>query len=128
MIMLLQLYGKRQPSLVWPFSSYDYISKHISSRVSLSPVNIGSPLDKWDELNLNTERNGNRKWKLERRRSSKNSSNEFLWWVPRWPGNYNVIMVSQQHPVIRRQTQQSRWMLTWAEKEQHLKWKVFVWW
>ncbi|XP_075878888.1 PEX5-related protein isoform X2 [Nelusetta ayraudi] len=48
-------------------------------RASLDSVNIGSPLDKWDELNLNTERNGNRKWKLERRRSSKNSSNEFLW-------------------------------------------------
>lgn len=45
----------------------------------LSPVTIGSPLDKWEELNSNSERNGNRKWKLERRRSSKNSSNEFLW-------------------------------------------------
>lgn len=45
----------------------------------LSPVTIGSPLDKWEELNPNPERNGNRKWKLERRRSSKNSSNEFLW-------------------------------------------------
>ncbi|XP_058493358.1 PEX5-related protein isoform X1 [Solea solea] len=42
-------------------------------------VTIVSPLDKWEELNPNTERNGNRKWKLERRRSSKNSSNEFLW-------------------------------------------------
>lgn len=49
--------------------------------LSVSPVNIGSPLDKWEELNLNCERNGNRKWKLERRRSSKNSSNEFLWQV-----------------------------------------------
>ncbi|XP_031162937.1 PEX5-related protein isoform X1 [Sander lucioperca] len=40
---------------------------------------VGSTLDKWEELNPNPERNGNRKWKLERRRSSKNSSNEFLW-------------------------------------------------
>ncbi|KAK5601302.1 PEX5- protein [Crenichthys baileyi] len=47
-------------------------------RASLDSVTIGS-LDKWEELNPNTERNGNRKWKLERRRSSKNSSNEFLW-------------------------------------------------
>lgn len=45
--------------------------------LSFSPVTIGSPLDKWEELN--PERNGNRKWKMERRRSSKNSSNEFLW-------------------------------------------------
>uniref|UniRef100_A0A3P8S624 Peroxisomal biosis factor 5 like n=1 Tax=Amphiprion percula TaxID=161767 RepID=A0A3P8S624_AMPPE len=35
-------------------------------------------LDKWEDLTPNPERNGNRKWKLERRRSSKNSSNEFL--------------------------------------------------
>ncbi|XP_038571742.1 PEX5-related protein isoform X2 [Micropterus salmoides] len=48
-------------------------------RASLDSVNIGSPLDKWEELNPNSERNGNRKWKMERRRSSKNSSNEFLW-------------------------------------------------
>nr|XP_020452477.1 PEX5-related protein isoform X2 [Monopterus albus] len=48
-------------------------------RASLDTANIGSPLDKWEELNPNPERNGNRKWKLERRRSSKNSSNEFLW-------------------------------------------------
>ncbi|XP_054646010.1 PEX5-related protein isoform X4 [Dunckerocampus dactyliophorus] len=40
---------------------------------------VGSPLDKWEDLNPNPERNGNRKWKLERRRSSKNSSSEFLW-------------------------------------------------
>ncbi|XP_034439248.1 PEX5-related protein isoform X3 [Hippoglossus hippoglossus] len=42
-------------------------------------LDSGSPLDKWEELNPNPERNGNRKWKMERRRSSKNSSNEFLW-------------------------------------------------
>uniref|UniRef100_A0A3Q2FUU0 Peroxisomal biogenesis factor 5-like a n=1 Tax=Cyprinodon variegatus TaxID=28743 RepID=A0A3Q2FUU0_CYPVA len=47
-------------------------------RASLESVAIGS-LDKWEELNSSTERNGNRKWKLERRRSSKNSSSEFLW-------------------------------------------------
>lgn len=47
----------------------------------LSLATIGS-LDKWEDLNPNPEKNGNRKWKLERRRSSKNSSNEFLWWVP----------------------------------------------
>nr|XP_054608306.1 PEX5-related protein isoform X1 [Nothobranchius furzeri] len=45
---------------------------------SLDTVTIGS-LDKWEELNPIAERNGNKKWKLERRRSSKNSSNEFLW-------------------------------------------------
>ncbi|KAG7488107.1 hypothetical protein MATL_G00030870 [Megalops atlanticus] len=48
-------------------------------RVSLDSVNISSPLEKWEELNHHPERNGSRKWKLERRRSSKNSSNEFLW-------------------------------------------------
>ncbi|XP_054646009.1 PEX5-related protein isoform X3 [Dunckerocampus dactyliophorus] len=48
-------------------------------RASLDSVIVGSPLDKWEDLNPNPERNGNRKWKLERRRSSKNSSSEFLW-------------------------------------------------
>ncbi|XP_061594340.1 PEX5-related protein isoform X5 [Cololabis saira] len=47
-------------------------------RASLDSGTIGS-LDKWEELNANPERNGNRKWKLERRRSSKNSSHELLW-------------------------------------------------
>ncbi|XP_030288867.1 PEX5-related protein isoform X3 [Sparus aurata] len=52
-------------------------SMRTPERASLDSVTIGSPLDKWEELN--PERNGNRKWKMERRRSSKNSSNEFLW-------------------------------------------------
>ncbi|CAJ1060665.1 PEX5-related protein isoform X2 [Xyrichtys novacula] len=54
-------------------------SMRTPERVSIDSVTIGSSLDKWEELNPNPERNGNRKWKLERRRSSKNSSNEFLW-------------------------------------------------
>ncbi|TKS74647.1 PEX5-related protein PEX2-related protein PEX5-like protein [Collichthys lucidus] len=54
-------------------------SMRTPERASLDSVTSGSPLDKWEELNPNPERNGNRKWKLERRRSSKNSSNEFLW-------------------------------------------------
>ncbi|XP_047442081.1 PEX5-related protein isoform X2 [Mugil cephalus] len=53
-------------------------SMRTPERASIDSVTIGS-LDKWEELNPNPERNGNRKWKLERRRSSKNSSNEFLW-------------------------------------------------
>ncbi|KAJ3599605.1 hypothetical protein NHX12_033561 [Muraenolepis orangiensis] len=44
-------------------------------RVSLDSVNVTSTLDKWEELNPT----GNKKWKLDRRRSTKNSSNEFLW-------------------------------------------------
>uniref|UniRef100_A0A3Q2YCC3 PEX5-related protein n=1 Tax=Hippocampus comes TaxID=109280 RepID=A0A3Q2YCC3_HIPCM len=52
-------------------------SMRTPERASLDSI-IDSPLDKWEELNPNPERNGNRKWKLERRRSSKNSSNEFL--------------------------------------------------
>uniref|UniRef100_A0A8C7M710 PEX5-related protein n=1 Tax=Oncorhynchus mykiss TaxID=8022 RepID=A0A8C7M710_ONCMY len=35
---------------------------------------IASPLEKWEELNLHPERNGSRKWKLERQHSSRNSS------------------------------------------------------
>ncbi|XP_074523644.1 PEX5-related protein isoform X2 [Halichoeres trimaculatus] len=54
-------------------------SMRTPERASIDSVTIGSPLDKWEELNANSEKNGNRKWKLERRRSSKNSSNEFLW-------------------------------------------------
>ncbi|XP_029906133.1 PEX5-related protein isoform X2 [Myripristis murdjan] len=67
-------------------------------RVSLDSVNIGSPLDKWEDLNPNSERNGNRKWKLERRRSSKNSSNEFLWSIDcknqSEPSNKNCLEVN----------------------------------
>ncbi|XP_029004677.1 PEX5-related protein isoform X2 [Betta splendens] len=54
-------------------------SMRTPERASLDSVTIGSPLDKWEELNPSSDRNGNRKWKLERRRSSKNASNEFLW-------------------------------------------------
>ncbi|XP_041694658.1 PEX5-related protein-like [Coregonus clupeaformis] len=46
---------------------------------SNTAVNIASPLEKWEELYLHPERNGSRKWKLERQRSSKNSSSELLW-------------------------------------------------
>ncbi|XP_054872519.1 PEX5-related protein isoform X2 [Amphiprion ocellaris] len=53
-------------------------SMRTPERTSLDSVTICS-LDKWEDLTPNPERNGNRKWKLERRRSSKNSSNEFLW-------------------------------------------------
>ncbi|XP_066519980.1 PEX5-related protein [Hoplias malabaricus] len=44
----------------------------------LDSVTIPSPLEKWEELNLHPERTGSRKWKLDRRRSSKNSG-EFIW-------------------------------------------------
>ncbi|XP_072540255.1 PEX5-related protein isoform X1 [Salminus brasiliensis] len=44
----------------------------------LDSVTIPSPLEKWEELNLHPERTGSRKWKLERRRSSK-ISGEFVW-------------------------------------------------
>ncbi|XP_076009233.1 PEX5-related protein [Genypterus blacodes] len=54
-------------------------SSRTPERASLDSVTIGSPLDKWEELNPNPERNVSKKWKMERRRSSKNSSNEFLW-------------------------------------------------
>ncbi|XP_041967929.1 PEX5-related protein isoform X2 [Alosa alosa] len=43
--------------------------------------NAPSPLEKWEELNPHPERTGSRKWKLERRRSSKNASSELLWSV-----------------------------------------------
>ncbi|XP_048832934.1 PEX5-related protein isoform X3 [Brienomyrus brachyistius] len=48
-------------------------------RMALDSVNNSCPLEKWEELNLYPERNSSRKWKLEKRHSSKNSSNEFLW-------------------------------------------------
>ncbi|KAK9519358.1 hypothetical protein VZT92_022094 [Zoarces viviparus] len=54
-------------------------SMRAPGRASLDSGTIGSTLEKWEELNINPERNGNRKWKLERRRSSKNASNELLW-------------------------------------------------
>ncbi|XP_043097762.1 PEX5-related protein isoform X5 [Puntigrus tetrazona] len=47
-------------------------------KISLDSVAVPSSLDKWEELNPHPERNGSRKWKLERRRSSKNSG-EFVW-------------------------------------------------
>ncbi|XP_056607505.1 PEX5-related protein isoform X2 [Triplophysa dalaica] len=49
-----------------------------AEKVSLDSAAVTSSLEKWEELNLHPERNGNRKWKLERRRSSK-LSGEFMW-------------------------------------------------
>ncbi|KPP77233.1 PEX5-related protein-like [Scleropages formosus] len=49
-------------------------SSRTPERVSLDSVNVSSPLEKWEDLTLHPERNSSRKWKLERRRSSKNSS------------------------------------------------------
>ncbi|XP_028977203.1 PEX5-related protein isoform X2 [Esox lucius] len=46
---------------------------------SLDSVNTAHPLEKWEELNVHPEGNGCRKWKQDRRRSSKNSSSELLW-------------------------------------------------
>ncbi|KAM8888713.1 PEX5-related protein isoform 5-T5 [Synchiropus picturatus] len=70
-------------------------SMRTKERASLDSVTIASQLDKWEELNPHSERNGNRKWKLERRRSSKNSSNEFLWSIdcktPLEPLNKNSV-------------------------------------
>ncbi|XP_053720565.1 PEX5-related protein isoform X4 [Synchiropus splendidus] len=70
-------------------------SMRTKDRASLDSVTIASQLDKWEELNPHCERNGNRKWKLERRRSSKNSSNEFLWSIdcktPLEPLNKNSV-------------------------------------
>lgn len=43
-------------------------------------IAIPSSLEKWEELTLRPERTGSRKWKLDRRRSSKNSG-EFVWWA-----------------------------------------------
>ncbi|XP_026773219.1 PEX5-related protein isoform X2 [Pangasianodon hypophthalmus] len=39
---------------------------------------VPSPLEKWEELNPQPERTGSRKWKLDKRRSSKNSG-DFAW-------------------------------------------------
>ncbi|XP_058258980.1 PEX5-related protein isoform X3 [Hemibagrus wyckioides] len=39
---------------------------------------VPSPLEKWEELNPHPERTGSRKWKLDKRRSSKNSG-DFAW-------------------------------------------------
>ncbi|XP_056315853.1 PEX5-related protein isoform X1 [Danio aesculapii] len=47
-------------------------------KISLDSAAVPSSLDKWEELNPHPERTGSRKWKLERRRSSKNSG-EFVW-------------------------------------------------
>ncbi|XP_016346836.1 PEX5-related protein-like isoform X2 [Sinocyclocheilus anshuiensis] len=47
-------------------------------KISLDSVAVPSSLDKWEELNPHPERNGSRKWKFERRCSSKNSG-EFVW-------------------------------------------------
>ncbi|XP_030647270.1 PEX5-related protein [Chanos chanos] len=54
-------------------------SSRTPEKISLDSVNVPSPLEKWEELSTHPERNGSRKWKLERRRSSKNASSELLW-------------------------------------------------
>ncbi|XP_026069503.1 PEX5-related protein-like isoform X2 [Carassius auratus] len=47
-------------------------------KISSDSVAVPSSLEKWEELNPHLERNSSRKWKLERRCSSKNSG-EFVW-------------------------------------------------
>uniref|UniRef100_W5LZI1 Peroxisomal biosis factor 5 like n=1 Tax=Lepisosteus oculatus TaxID=7918 RepID=W5LZI1_LEPOC len=54
-------------------------SSRAPERASLDSVTVASPLEKWEEVSSHAERNGSRKWKLERRRSSRHSSSEFLW-------------------------------------------------
>uniref|UniRef100_A0A8C4S6I8 PEX5-related protein n=1 Tax=Erpetoichthys calabaricus TaxID=27687 RepID=A0A8C4S6I8_ERPCA len=55
-------------------------SSRTPERISLDSVNIPAPLEKWEEVNSHVERNGSRKWKLERRRSSKNTSRKEQRW------------------------------------------------
>ncbi|XP_076871158.1 PEX5-related protein isoform X3 [Brachyhypopomus gauderio] len=56
--------------------------EHNTSR-SHTPVkdsleSVPSSLEKWEELNLHPDRTGNRKWKQDKRRSSK-TSGDFMW-------------------------------------------------
>ncbi|XP_029988484.1 PEX5-related protein isoform X2 [Sphaeramia orbicularis] len=99
-------------------------------RASLDSVTIGSPLDKWEELNPNPERNGNRKWKLERRRSSKNSSNEFLWSIDcktqLEPSNKNLETNTKAEPESAlasqaRLTKEQRWGSALLSRHQSLE-------
>ncbi|XP_035276905.1 PEX5-related protein-like isoform X2 [Anguilla anguilla] len=48
-------------------------------QISVDTASIPTSLEKWEELNLHPERSGSRKWKWERKCSSKHSSSEFLW-------------------------------------------------
>ncbi|XP_026869337.1 PEX5-related protein isoform X3 [Electrophorus electricus] len=50
---------------------------HTPVKESLDSV-VPSPLEKWEELTLHPDRIGNRKWKQEKRRSSK-TSGDFVW-------------------------------------------------
>ncbi|XP_061098647.1 PEX5-related protein-like [Conger conger] len=47
-------------------------------QMSVDSVNSPPPLEKWEEVNLHPERSGSKKWKWERKCSSKHSSSEFL--------------------------------------------------
>ncbi|KAK1796751.1 hypothetical protein P4O66_009767 [Electrophorus voltai] len=51
---------------------------HTPVKESLDSAVVPSPLEKWEELTLHPDRIGNRKWKQEKRRSSK-TSGDFVW-------------------------------------------------
>ncbi|XP_049931017.1 PEX5-related protein-like [Epinephelus moara] len=53
-------------------------SPRTPERISLDSVSLSSPLDKWDEVNLDVEDGGHRK-RYEKRCTSHHSSNELLW-------------------------------------------------
>nr|XP_033506166.1 PEX5-related protein isoform X2 [Epinephelus lanceolatus] len=53
-------------------------SPRTPERISLDSVSLSSPLDKWDEVNLDVEDGGHRK-RYEKRCTSHHSSSELLW-------------------------------------------------
>uniref|UniRef100_A0A672M704 PEX5-related protein n=1 Tax=Sinocyclocheilus grahami TaxID=75366 RepID=A0A672M704_SINGR len=99
-------------------------------KISLDSVAIPSSLDKWEELNPHRERNGSRKWKLERRRSSKNSG-EFVWSMdcktqldtaPRNSLEVNNKVEAEAVPVTQgRLSKDQRWGSTLLSRNQSLE-------
>ncbi|XP_077054893.1 PEX5-related protein isoform X2 [Siphateles boraxobius] len=91
---------------------------------------VSSSLDKWEELNPHPERNGSRKWKLERRRSSK-LSGEFVWSMdcktqldiaPRNSLEVNNKVEAEAVPVTQgRLSKDQRWGSTLLSRNQSLE-------
>ncbi|TRY89297.1 hypothetical protein DNTS_003466, partial [Danionella cerebrum] len=92
---------------------------------SLDSAPAPSSLDKWEELSLHPERSGSRKWKFERRRSSKNSG-EFVWSqldaAPRNSLEVNNKLEAEAVPVPQgRLSKEQRWGSTMLSRNQSLE-------
>ncbi|XP_041849022.1 PEX5-related protein isoform X2 [Melanotaenia boesemani] len=104
-------------------------SPRTPERISLDSVSLSSPLDKWDELNLDVE-DGVRRRRYEKRCTSHHSSSELLWSAefktdPLMKNNFDIhsfddldFISSKQDCAASRQRRRTRSLLLRNESQE----------